>query len=239
VAPPLVAFALALLALVLLAVSGPSYQLGLVSLPSALAVFRSAAFLGLVSALATIVAFAHAIRRRHLAAGLITLLAGAGSIVAIAIPVEWWRAAQAAPPIHDISTDLENPPAFTAILPLRQPTQNSLERSAAVTAEQRSSYPDIHPVSLPIPPDQAFEETLELIQEHEWEVVSADKERGVLEAIATSPWFGFKDDVVIRLTASGTGTRVDMRSASRIGVGDVGANAERVREFLDDLEHGQ
>jgi uncharacterized protein (DUF1499 family) len=68
-----------------------------------------------------------------------------------------------------------------------------------------------------------------------WEVVASDAATGRIEATATSRWFGFKDDVVVRIRPEGAGSRVDVRSMSRVGVGDLGANAERVREFLAKL----
>ena len=68
-----------------------------------------------------------------------------------------------------------------------------------------------------------------------WEIVAAEPDRGRIEATATTFWFRFKDDVVIRLTPRGYGTYVDVRSKSRIGGGDMGANANRIRRFLQRL----
>ena len=72
-----------------------------------------------------------------------------------------------------------------------------------------------------------------------WEITARDESAGTIEAIATTRWFGFKDDVVIRVGASGTGSRVDMRSKSRLGRSDAGANAQRIQEFLQALQSTQ
>jgi uncharacterized protein (DUF1499 family) len=68
-----------------------------------------------------------------------------------------------------------------------------------------------------------------------WEVVTVDSEAGRLEAIDTTFWFGFRDDVVVRVRPGADDVRVDVRSVSRVGVGDLGANAARIRHFLDRL----
>jgi uncharacterized protein (DUF1499 family) len=104
-----------------------------------------------------------------------------------------------------------------------------------VAAQQRRAYPDLSPVTLSAPPDQAFAAALAVAQGKGWEIVTADSAGGRIEATDTTRWFGFKDDVVIRLTEWGAGTRVDVRSVSRVGRGDAGTNARRIREFLDEL----
>ena len=85
-------------------------------------------------------------------------------------------------------------------------------------------------------PKEAFTRALAVAQDRGWEIVSADESTGRIEATDTTQWFGFKDDVVVRLTAWGTGTRVDVRSVSRVGRGDVGTNARRIEEYLDSLQ---
>ena len=71
-----------------------------------------------------------------------------------------------------------------------------------------------------------------------WEIVASDPAQGRIEATATTFWFGFKDDIVVRLAAEGTGSRVDVRSLSRIGSSDVGANAQRIRAYLEKVKAG-
>jgi uncharacterized protein (DUF1499 family) len=226
------------LAILLLVIAGPLYQLGLLPLALAFGLLRWAAYVGVVALIVNLAAAAFAYRRGERAHAAIGAVAVLLAVIAVAVPFRWQRAAQAAPRIHDISTDLQNPPTFKAIVPLREGAPNGLERPPIVNDLQRKGYPDIQPITLPIPPDQVFEEVIERIQDDEWEIVDANKEGGTVEAIATTAWFGFKDDVVVRLTPWGSGTRVDMRSVSRVGLSDIGTNARRVREFLDELKRG-
>ena len=79
-------------------------------------------------------------------------------------------------------------------------------------------------------------ESAKRLQEEGWDIVTADKSSGRIEATDTTRWFGFKDDVVVRLTPWGAGTRVDVRSVSRIGRSDIGTNARRIRQYLDQLQ---
>ena len=102
--------------------------------------------------------------------------------------------------------------------------------------QQREGYPDLAPATLPVPRDQAFDRALAVAQAEGWEIVTADKASGRIEATDTTRWFGFKDDIVVRLTPWGSGTRVDMRSVSRVGRSDVGTNARRIEGFFDALE---
>jgi uncharacterized protein (DUF1499 family) len=156
-------------------------------------------------------------------------------LTAFGIPYSWQRRAASVPPIHDITTDLENPPTFDAVAPLRADAPNALERPGMLAAQQREGYPDLAPVTLPVPPDQAFDRALAIAQDKGWDIVTADKSSGRIEATDTTRFFGFKDDVVVRMTPWGTGTRVDMRSVSRVGRSDVGTNARRIEDFLDEL----
>ena len=140
------------------------------------------------------------------------------------------------PPTHALPTDLENPPTFEAIPPLRGDRSNSLERSRAMSDEQRRSYPDLAPMTLPLPPDRAFARALTRAQEAEWTLVTADRGSGRIEATDTTRWFGFTDDIVVRLTPWGSGTRVDVRVSARQGESDGGRNARRIRRYLGALQ---
>ncbi|MGZ4877228.1 MAG: DUF1499 domain-containing protein, partial [Candidatus Angelobacter sp.] len=83
-----------------------------------------------------------------------------------------------------------------------------------------------------VPPAQAFDRAAAAAHGMKWEMVATDPAQGRIEATATTFWFGFKDDIVVRIAADGNGSRVDVRSLSRIGKSDVGANARRVRDYL-------
>jgi uncharacterized protein (DUF1499 family) len=144
------------------------------------------------------------------------------------------------PMIADITTDPANPPAFDVLARLR-PRGSSAYPGQAVAAKQEAAYPDIAPLQLEVTPKLAYDMALELIARRRWHVVDAlppvpGRRPGVIEAVARTLIMGFRDDVVIRVSAAGAGARVDMRSASRYGMHDFGANAARVRTLLGTLE---
>ncbi|HET9985332.1 MAG TPA: DUF1499 domain-containing protein [Longimicrobiales bacterium] len=168
---------------------------------------------------------------------LVAVLALLGGGVVTGELVRWLARARSAPPIHDITTDMVDPPAFVAILPLRAQAANAAEYGgAAVAQRQQAAYPDVQPVILMEPPAKALADAAAVAREMGWETVAVDSAGGRLEATATTRWFGFKDDVVVRVRPVGTGSRVDVRSVSRVGRGDVGTNARRVREFMELLK---
>ena len=139
--------------------------------------------------------------------------------------------------IHDISTDLEDPPVFEALLSRRAGASNPAEHlGSAVAAEQRRAFPDIQPLWLKEPLERVFADAQAAAKRMGWEIVSTTPERGRLEAVATTPLLRFKDDVVVRVTSRDDGVRVDVRSKSRVGRSDLGANARRIRAFLEHLQ---
>ncbi len=237
---PMLALVLGAVAVLLMPLAGLGYRIGLLPLQIALLQgMRWAAYLGLAALLAAVVALVLA--RKRPAGRRAPLLAGAGLIlglIAVAIPWNWQRTARSVPPIHDITTDIANPPTFQAVVPLRADAPNTLDYDPAAGEQQRAGYPDITTLALPINADAAYERALALVREAGWELVDANREARRIEATDTTFWFGFKDDVVIRLTPEGEFTRVDMRSVSRVGRSDVGTNARRIREFLESLQAG-
>jgi hypothetical protein len=149
----------------------------------------------------------------------------------------WWHTAQTVPAIHDITTDTENPPAFVSILPLRTDAANPVEYGGPeIAAKQKAAYPDLASAMLPLPPPPAFEQALRTAREMGWTLVDSNPGEGRIEATDMTFWFGFKDDIVIRVTAAAQGSRVDVRSVSRVGRSDVGTNAKRIRKFLKKLK---
>jgi uncharacterized protein (DUF1499 family) len=233
----LVALGIAVLAFLLIGAAGPAYRVG-VPLSAAFTLLRWGAYVGLAAtALAVVAAVAGRWHTNRLATGLAILAAVVG-LTAAGIPFAWQQRAGSVPPIHDITTDLENPPQFKAALPLRTDAANSLDRPAALADQQRKGYPDVAPLTLSLPPADAFTRALAAAQQMEWEVIGADPAAGRIEAVDTTRWFGFKDDIVVRLTPWGSGTRVDVRSASRVGLSDIGTNARRIRDYLERLKEG-
>jgi uncharacterized protein (DUF1499 family) len=231
----LTAVGISLLGLILLVIAGPAYRIG-VPLQTSFSLMRWGAYVGLAGAAAGLVTLIWSRWRVNRFGSALALLAMALGVVAVGIPYEWQQRAQSLPAIHDISTDLENPPQFQAVIPLRAEAPNSLERPPQLAVLQREGYPDLAPVTLSIPPKEAFTRALAVAQAKGWEIVTADESTGRIEATDTTRWFGFKDDVVVRLTTWGTGTRVDVRSVSRVGRSDIGTNARRIENYLDSLQ---
>jgi uncharacterized protein (DUF1499 family) len=138
------------------------------------------------------------------------------------------------PMIHDISTDTSDPPDFISARELRKPGENTLDYGGEKIAEsQHAAYPDIKPLESNMEPDRAFERALEVAAQLKWTLISSDRSQGHIEAYDTSKLFGFVDDIVIRITPVGSGSRIDVRSVSRVGLSDVGANALRIHRFMD------
>ena len=142
------------------------------------------------------------------------------------------------PRIHDITTDLSNPPQFDAVAALRSPDANSLDRAlpADLAGQQEAAYPDLAPLAVEQHPGKVFEAAEDVARKMGWDVVAVTPETGVIEATATTRLMNFKDDIVIRVTETETGALVDVRSASRVGESDLGANANRIRSFLHELK---
>ena len=154
--------------------------------------------------------------------------------LAFGVPGNWYRIAKRVPMIHDITTDTENPPAFVSVLALRKDAPNSaIYGGPEIAAQQHAAYPDIRPLVSDIPPVHAYERARTVAHQMCWKIVDDNPAEGRIEATATTRWFGFKDDVVIRIVPSaGNGSRVDIRSVSRVGLSDVGTNTRRIRAFL-------
>src|SRR6266480_64755 len=142
------------------------------------------------------------------------------------LPYSVQQRARSAPRINDITTDTERPPQFNKQLSYGGPQ---------VAEQQRKAYPDIQPAVLAAGPEVAFARALAAAQAMGWEIVDAQPKEGRIEATATTFWFGFTDDVVVRITPLPAGSRIDARSKSRVGRGDTGTNAQRVRAYLKRL----
>ena len=221
------------LAFLLLLSAGPGTRLGLWDFRTGFQLLRWAAYLGIAAAGLGLVALLWRPAGSSLWRPLLAVALGA---LAAMVPWRWMRQASRVPPIHDITTDTERPPEFVAVLPLRANAPNpAAYEGEEVAAQQRAAYPDIAPLRLDAPPGEAFARALAAARESGWEIVAADSAAGRIEATATTAWFGFKDDIVVRVVPDRRGSRVDMRSVSRVGRSDVGANARRIREYLERL----
>ena len=233
----LLAIAAATAALVMLLASGPGTRLGIWPWQTGLSLLKWAAYTGMAAGAAGVILLAlHALPRwRPLGFGvpaLVVLLSAA----AFGPPLYMLSQAKKVPPIHDITTDVEHPPQFVALLPERRKAPNGFEYGGPrIAALQAKAYPDIASKVLPMQPTDALQHSLDAARALGWRIVATDGIEGRIEATATSTWFGFEDDVVVRVQPAGQGSRVDVRSVSRVGGSDVGANAKRIREFLAKL----
>jgi len=140
-------------------------------------------------------------------------------------------------PIRDITTDVANPPPLRALLPQRQAEgADGAYPGAATAAIQHANYPDLAPLQLDMPPAAAFARALASAKAMGWTIVAEDAAQSRIEAYHRTLWFGFTDDVVIRLAPEAGGTRVDLRSVSRVGISDLGTNAKRIRAYMEKLK---
>ena len=230
----LAGFWIGLFACLLLMIDGPLYRMHVLGLSTALRIVIPAVLLlGLIAVLFSLVALARPGSKGMALAGVVLGLIAAG------MPAKSIYTAKNSP-IHDVSTDIGNPPQFVAVLPLRAAAKaaNSTDYDSKTAELQKQTYPDIGPLDLGVPPAQAFDRALANARAEGWEIVATDPAQGRIEATATTFWFGFKDDIVVRIAAEGNGSRVDVRSLSRIGQSDVGANARRIRDYLAKVKTG-
>ncbi len=219
-------------ALALLAAAGPAYRLNWLELGQAFALLRLAAVVG-AGSVVLIIAYSYWRRPEGRVVQALAFSALAGFVAAY-IPLSQLQNARKVPPIHDVSTDLTNPPEFVDILPLRAQAPNPPEYAGEEVARlQREAYPNILPLTVQVPMDDAYLAAQEAVRRLGWQLVAAVNEQGTarIEATDTTRWFGFKDDVVVRLQATPSAIRVDVRSKSRVGQSDLGKNAERINEF--------
>ncbi len=215
--------ALAVLGVLLLVLSGPGTRAGWWPLRVGFGMFAGALLVGLAAAGAAIVGLAlPRLRARSAPVLVAALLLGVASA---AVPLDCIRRVKTLPYINDIATDTAVPPQFSPPKPY----------PSHFAELQKIGYGDLRPRELALAPNQAFARAAEAARSQGWEVTALDEGAGRIEAVATTRWFGFKDDVAIRITPAGGGSRVDMRSRSRLGRSDLGANARRIREFLDRL----
>jgi Protein of unknown function (DUF1499) len=225
---------LAAIAAAALLLSGPGTRWGWWDFKVGLLLFAIAFIAGLLALVISGIAW---LRTRPNATAAIATITGALIVI---LPLTQVVGARGKPSIHDISTDLADPPRFSAILPLRASAANGApDRIDDVTAGlQRAGYPDLVTLDLSLPADAAFAKAVEAARTMEWEIVSTRPADRTIEATATTAWFGFRDDIVVRIRPAGEHSSVDVRSTSRVGRGDAGKNADRIRRYFRLLKPG-
>ena len=225
----------ALTAALVVALGGYGYRWGWWNLGTGFGLLPYGAYLGIGATVVALVFTVISLRMRRKSLAAVTLLAMALGAGAFALPLDMQQRAGSAPHIHDITTDMTDPPVFVALKKQRDDTPNGSAYGGSVVADQqRKAYPDIASVTLSLPQAQAMAKAQQAARDMGWQIVASDATQ--LEATATTPWFGFKDDIVIRVRPEAGGSRIDIRSVSRIGSSDLGTNARRVREVIERLK---
>jgi uncharacterized protein (DUF1499 family) len=204
----------------------------LVSYPVAFAWLRYLAEAGIAVFVVAIAAYVLGARRRD---SRTKLYAGAAAVL-VAVLTTTMALNEAVLPegpfMNDITTDLEDPPKFDAVIPLRPARSNTVEYGGPeMAANQRRVHPEVQPILSTLTPTAAFARALAVAEDMGWNVVARDPATGIFEAVDTTPFFRFKDDIVVRVRPREGGSRVDLRSHSRIGLTDLGKNAKRIMEF--------
>ena len=221
-----IAFILACVGGGVVASAGPLHRYAGLDFEPVLALFRYGfyvALAGVALGVATILPTRPGDRRRGFLAALLAVVIGGAAIYT---PLAFLVRAQQSPMLNDVSTDTANPPPLVATLPLRRGATNPAAWAGGnAPVLQRDAYPDIGPAVLAVPPTEAFRRAEAIAAAMGWTVVA-------------SRWFGFRDDIVVRVRPDGGGSRVDIRSKSRNGESDLGVNAERIREFVARLKSG-
>lgn len=221
-------------AFLLVALPGPLYKYGVVDLGTAFTGFKFGVFAGIATLILLVLQIIF--KRKTVTLGS-TIMALLLSTIAIAIPLSMLNKGKSVPPIHDISTDLVNPPEFVAIAPLRADAPNPVEYAGVeVATQQRAAYPELQTLNYTQSKSELVEATKQVIDHLGWQLVNIDADQGIVEATDRTMWFGFKDDVIVRITDKGSERLVDIRSKSRVGGSDLGKNAGRIHGFIEELD---
>jgi len=224
------AYLMAAICFLTVLLSGPLFQWGWWSFGGIFQTLKITIPMGLIAAVLLLICrFAGPAGNRAI---IVALLLGLLTYLPIVNALD----ARKLPAIHDISTDTTNPPQFSAaMVQARADARNPPEYAGQEIADQQQqAYPDIQPITLAFPPAEVISRVSDIANQAGWEVVTSNDY--LLEATDTTFWFGFKDDVIIRLQAQGTGTLVDIRSKSRVGRSDIGKNAARIRAITQALK---
>ncbi len=215
----------------LLAAAGPGARFGVWDFRLGFQMIQWSFFAALAVAGLTLV-FLFIKRFRYTSGGSLTaaLILAVGSA---SIPYMFYQKASSLPRIHDITTDTQNVPEFVEIAALRTEATNPVAYPGdEVAQKQRAAYPQIDSLRVEASAGEVFEQALIVARQLDWSIVAQSPDTGRIEAFDTTFWFGFVDDVVIRIRQAENETVVDVRSKSRVGVSDVGKNAARIEQFL-------
>ncbi len=225
---------------VTIASAAPGTRLGVWDYGTGISIIRKMAMPSMIVAGLAILSFITSlfIVRKLVPLMLIATIAATGAAI---VPLKFEQGVASNPFIHDITTDVKNPPeiATAAGLPRKNPAaylgaDPAPNSEMTITEAQRSAFPEIQPIIVDMKVGEAADISRAIIGAMNMEILkeSTADEGAIIEATYTSFWFGFVDDFIVRIMPKDGKTRIDVRSKSRVGVSDLGANAHRVQDFL-------
>ncbi|MFS8037002.1 DUF1499 domain-containing protein [Xanthobacter sp. AM11] len=233
-------FRLALFSLPVVALAALLYRTGFMEFVPAITTLGTGLALALLAGMLGMAAFFITWETGWLGIGR-AMAAVAIAVLVLAGPAAVLARGMMLPRLTDISTDGTDPPTFRALALAHPREANDLTYGGGdAAAAQRLAYPGIKPVDLSATPEEAYNTVLALVQKRRWRILDQTPPRGSrrdgqIEAVAVSPVMGFRSDVVIRIRPTVKGARVDVRSAARYGIHDLGTNAERIEALMADL----
>ncbi|MGD2141064.1 MAG: DUF1499 domain-containing protein [Burkholderiales bacterium] len=230
-----IGFILALACALAAVFSGIGYQLDLWHFRTGFLIIKVSFYAAIFALVLSVIGLAFSRKTRAMVVmGVIGVLVAA---ITVYVPLSWKKTLDAHPYIHDITTDVEDPPKFVVVESIRGPGDHSVVYDGPeVAAQQKEAYPDLQPLMVTLPAAKVFEAADKVIAKMGLEIVDASEQDMRIEATDTSLLYGFKDDMVVRITPTENGARVDVRSKSRLGRSDLGQNAKRIRRFLAELK---
>lgn len=231
----IIGLALALICAAVAVLSGVGYRLGLWHFRTGFDILK-AGFYGAFAAAVVSLAGLIVSRARPPSLLFMGLLGVVVAAVIVYVPWTYSKMVQSVPKIHDITTNIAHPPPFVAAAKLRKPDDHPVDyEGPEIGAEQKKAYPDIEAVLTKVPKDKAFVAASQTVVSMGLEIIDTNPGEGRIEAVDTSLLYGFKDDMVVQVQETPEGTRIDVRSMSRVGRSDLGMNAKRIRTFLAQL----
>ncbi len=231
-----IGFILAVLCVAAAMLSGVGYRLDLWGFREGFGIIKWAFQLGIVAVVLSLVGLAIPSRKTGatMVMGLLGIIIGG---IAVYVPWSWKQTLDAHPYIHDITTDLNDPPAFVVVSSVRGESDHPVTYDGPeVAAQQREAYPELQSLLVSADSATVFAAAKTVVESMGMELVDASEGDLRIEATQTSFFYGFKDDIVVRIVAAPDGTKVDVRSKSRVGRSDIGQNAKRIKTYLSKLE---
>jgi uncharacterized protein (DUF1499 family) len=224
-------------AFVMLIASGPGTRLGLWPWETGLSLVKWAAYTGMCGAVGAVILILLLVVPKWRVRPWVPVVALVFAAIAFVPPILLLEKAKSLPAIHDITTDPFDPPVFNSLMAMRKTVPNGADYGGIeIAKQQQKGYPDIKSLVLKGTPADTMQKAIDAARSMGWEIVASDAPAGRIEATDTTTWFGFKDDIIVRVRPDPSGgSRIDVRSVSRVGHSDVGANAARVRKYLSKL----